>query len=167
MDLRDATLADAPAIAELVVAAWRAAYRGVLPDEALDRDDLAARIGRIRERMRAGWIAYAAELDGRIVGMARLARQPAHGHDAELEGLYVHPDFQRLGVGRALVRHACTRLAAAGKRTLYIHTLRDNTLGRRFYAALGGTVIVEDTWSFEGIAYPAVGYRWDDLSRLC
>ncbi|MDQ3364516.1 MAG: GNAT family N-acetyltransferase [Myxococcota bacterium] len=167
MLIRDAILGDAPAFATLVVACWRTAYRGVLPDEALDREDHAARVIRIEQRMRDGWTSYAAERGGRVTGLARLAARPAHGHDAELEGLYVDPAVQRTGVGRALLRHACTRLAAAGQRTLYIHTLRDNPGGRAFYERLGGELVIEDTWSFEAIAYPAVGYRWPDLATLC
>src|SRR5688572_12624254 len=34
--LRQATVADAPTIGALHVAAWRAAYRGIFPDDVLD-----------------------------------------------------------------------------------------------------------------------------------
>ncbi|HVL03469.1 MAG TPA: hypothetical protein VM386_03415 [Acidimicrobiales bacterium] len=35
VELRDATPADAPAIANVLVQSWRAAYRGLLPDDVL------------------------------------------------------------------------------------------------------------------------------------
>ncbi len=165
MTIRDATAEDAPHLADIVIACWRHAYRGVLPDEVLDRDDRDVRTARIRARLADGWPTFVAEVGTRVVGFARLMVAP-RVCDAEIEGLFVEPAAGRAGVGRALVRHACTHLAARGMRTLYIHTLRDNRIGRAFYDKLGGRVVVEDTWSFAGASYPAVGYRWDDLRAL-
>jgi hypothetical protein len=34
--LRPATEADAPALADVFIAAWRAGYRGVVPDDVID-----------------------------------------------------------------------------------------------------------------------------------
>ena len=159
--IRAATDDDAPAIADIVIACWRLAYRGILPDAELDRDSRDARIARIRRRM-PEWPTYVADP---VVGFVRLAATPAHG-DAEIEGLYVHPDAARGGIGRALLAHACSVLAAQGKRSLYIHTLRDNRIGRAFYAKLGGRVVVEDTCELAGGTYAGVGYCWDDLRAL-
>ena len=41
--MRSAVAADAPAIAEVHVASWRAAYRGLLPEEYLDSRTVAVR----------------------------------------------------------------------------------------------------------------------------
>jgi len=158
-------LDDAPRIADVVIACWRYAYRGVLPDAVLDRDTRDERTTRIRRRIEDGWPTFVADT-GQIVGMVRIGGTAPHGYDAEIEGLYVHPDAGRGGVGRALVREACDYFATYGKRTLYIHTMRDNRIGRAFYVKLGGRIVVEDTWTYEGVAYPAVGYLWDDLRTL-
>jgi ribosomal protein S18 acetylase RimI-like enzyme len=159
--IREATPDDAGAIADIVIACWRLAYRGVLPDAALDRDTRDERIARIRKRL-ADWPTFVVD----DIATSRLAPVGRHGFDAEIDGLYVHPDASRSGIGRALVRHACTRFADAGKRTLLVETLRDNRIGRAFYDKLGGRVAVESTWVFEGLAYPSVGYGWDDLRSL-
>jgi ribosomal protein S18 acetylase RimI-like enzyme len=155
--IREATHDDAPRIAVIVIASWRHAYRGVLPDAALDRDTHDDRVVRIRRRMDENWPTYIAG----DIGMARLALVPRRG-DAELEGLYVHPDGARKGVGRALVRHVATQLYGA----LYLSALRDNVIGRAFYDKLGGRIVEEGTWTYDGIAYPTVGYLWDDVASL-
>jgi len=161
--IRDATVDDAPAFADIVIACWKQAYRGVVPGEAIDRVTRDDRIARIRRRM--DWPTFAAERDGRVVGMMRFA-EPPRACDAEIDGLYVHPDAGRSGIGRALVRHACTWFAARDRRSLYIATLRDNRIGRPFYDKLGGRLVEAKPWAYEGVDYPSVGYVWDDLATL-
>ena len=165
MQIRAATPDDIPRLVEIVNACWRHAYRGVLPDDVLDRDMTAMRIERQRRRMAEGWPSFAAIVDDRIVGMTRLGLI-ARECDAEIEGLYVDPVAARAGVGRALVGHACRYFAAQDKRSLYIETLRDNRIGRAFYGKLGGRLVEGKRWTFDGVEYPAVGYIWDDLRKI-
>ena len=146
--IRDATADDAPAFADILTACWRQAYRGVLPDAALDRDIRDERIARIRRRL--DWPTFAAEREGKVIGMMRFA-EPPRACDAEIDGLYVHPDAGRRGIGRALVQHAGTWFAARGRRSLYIATLRDNRIGRAFYDRLGGRLVEAKPWPFDGV----------------
>jgi putative acetyltransferase len=53
-------------------------------------------------------------------------------------GLYVHPDWQRSGVGRALMHRAETRIAAAGHRTVRVHASNSAV---PFYEGLGYAVV--------------------------
>ena len=66
-----------------------------------------------------------AELDGTPAGFAAYS-------DDELAWLYVDPNFQRCGVGRALVRHV-----TAQKRPLYIEVLVGNDPARALYESEG------------------------------
>lgn len=69
---------------------------------------------------------YVAEIDGRVVGFLSLAA------DDEIGGLFVHPDHQGRGVGRALVDHV-----RASRPTLELDVFEENVAGRAFYAAYG------------------------------
>jgi hypothetical protein len=69
--LRDATVADARSIAEVVVAAWRWAYRGLMPDAVLDGLSIDEREAMWREGLtdpKPGWGCLVAEGRGSIVG---------------------------------------------------------------------------------------------------
>ena len=60
----------------------------------------------------------------------------------EIRALYVHPDWQGCGVGRALLDALTTALGACGYRAAVLWTMRDLTPTRRFYEANG--------WAFDG-----------------
>lgn len=86
VELRDATQADAHAIANVLVRSWRAAYRGLLPDDVLaglsipDRerfwsDVLAARPPHIR--------TVVATIAGAIVGFAATGPPPVPADRAD------------------------------------------------------------------------------------
>src|SRR5262245_61207355 len=108
--IRTARVLDAKAIAHVRVAAWRAAYRGLMPDAFLDRADLEeTEAEQLRDRLRSipdGARISVAEMGGRIVGYC------AYGYGGDDDGepsrgdvydLYVHPDVWRRGVGRQLL----------------------------------------------------------------
>lgn len=68
---------------------------------------------------------YVAEVDGRVVGFLSIVGD-------EIGGLFVHPDHQGAGVGRALVDHV-----RSSRATLELDVFEENEIGRRFYAAYG------------------------------
>ena len=117
--LRDATPADAPAVARLFLASRRA-FLGYLPmvhSDAATEAWLAARLGETDTLL--------AEKDGEIVGF--LMRD---GED--LDGLYLLPGHTGRGIGAALLARA---QAATDRLTLY--TFARNAGARRFYARHG------------------------------
>ena len=69
--VRASAAPDLPAIAEFQTACWREAYRGVVPQEYLDRITVADREARWRERLVSGARHVAvAELGEPVVGVA-------------------------------------------------------------------------------------------------
>jgi GNAT superfamily N-acetyltransferase len=137
--IRPATAADADAIAALLVTTWRAAYRGIVPDEFLARLDPAERAARWRELIPDTTVLVAEE-DGELAGVAALAI-PARELDepgiGEIAVLYVHPSHWRRGIGRALVDAAGAELRDGGCDEAVLWVFEANASGRGFYAALG------------------------------
>lgn len=166
MRIRVASPEDAPAIALVHVAAWRVAYRGLLPQEHLDQLDEGRRaevwahlISSADERSRT----HVAELEGvGIIGFANAA--PSRDADTSLVGeipaIYVHPDRWGSGAGRALMESARVWLVGAGFRTATLWVLADNVRAREFYEADGwrpdGTVKHDESRGF-----PVVEVRYD------
>ena len=166
MVVRAATEGDFEGIARVLVASWAWGFAGVLPPEFIARrGDVAERAEALRKRWSGRDLFLVAEEEGRILGMANELVGPGlPGFDAEILGLYVHPDVARRGIGRSLVREMARGFRAKGHRSLAIHTLAENRIGRGFYEGLGGRVHRSDDWS----GFPAVWYVWDapGLTRL-
>ena len=73
---------------------------------------------------------------GRVAGWYRLQLPDLENQDRADLLIVVHPDFRRRGLGRALLRHAAQRAAAAG-RTLIGGEVRDGSAGDAFAVAAG------------------------------
>jgi len=71
-----------------------------------------------RERLRKGIQTFVARIDDRIVGTASLIIEEKFIHSGgcsgHIEDVAVHRDFQKQGVGAALVRHLIEQARAAG-----------------------------------------------------
>jgi ribosomal protein S18 acetylase RimI-like enzyme len=142
--IRPAQVPDAEAIAQVRVAAWRAAYRGLMPASYLDRADLeATEAEQLRDRLRGigdGARVSVAEVGGEIVGYC------AYGcvgeHDAEpsrggVYDLYVHPDVWHRGVGRRLLMYATEYFKAQGFGEATLFVFEENRRARTFYEQAG------------------------------
>jgi ribosomal protein S18 acetylase RimI-like enzyme len=143
MELRNATLADADAIAAVHVRSWEAAYRGLVPDAWLAERTLQRRTDMWRERLRAGenTRVFVAWVNGKLVGFCGAAT-PSRDDDAgertsEIAALYVDPDHWRAGVGRALVTTTLHELAEYLWRDVTLWVFEANDSARRFYVAMG------------------------------
>jgi GNAT superfamily N-acetyltransferase len=170
--VREATRADAAAIARLHLDNWRVAYRGIVPDEVLDGITAVSRFlhwdGVLADPDGAEFVYVAADAGGRLLGVAsgglELGGDPRYR--GELYVLHVRSDMQGCGVGRSLMRAVAERLAEGGTTTLLVWMLRENEPARRFYAALGGQFVREQPAMFEGTMLMDAGYGWLDTAPL-
>lgn len=149
--IRQATQADAPAIAELHARSWRQAYRGMLSDDYLDGDILGDRLAVWRSRLDAppmGQHVVVAEAQGQVIALACAygAHHPVRG--TLLENLHVDRRHQRQGLGAALVRHVrhWNGQNHPGQ-GLHLWVLAPNTAAQRFYASLNAVQMASDHWA--------------------
>lgn len=139
--VRGATVSDARPIAEVHVASWRVAYRGLMSDEYLD--------GLSIDHREASWRAYIArgapeilvcEQAGLVEGWAAFGHSRDAGSAAatgEIWSLYAHPSYWSTGVGRALWVATHHRLWARGFNRVNLWVLTANPRALRFYRSLG------------------------------
>ena len=171
--VREATPADADAIADLHAASWRTTYRGAMRDAYLDGDVAAERRTVWHDRFAApasNQHVIVAEASGRLVGFACVygAADPRWG--SELDNLHVRSGEQGQGVGADL-------LAAVARWTsttypdgaLYLWVLDGNDGARRFYERHGGRDAEGDHWHApDGSALAVRRYVWPvaEVARL-
>lgn len=141
--VRPARPDDVAALAAVHVAAWRAAYRGQMPDDYLDGLDVG-RWTRGWERLLAagGDHLQVAERAGTLLGFVRVGaeQEPRPADPAgrgELHAINVHPDAWGTGAGPALLDAAEARLRQLGYRDAVLWVLPGNARARRFYERAG------------------------------
>jgi GrpB-like predicted nucleotidyltransferase (UPF0157 family)/L-amino acid N-acyltransferase YncA len=139
--VRPATAADGSSISMIHAAAWREGYRGLMPDQALELRDVAARAAKWRSLIEAGGREVLVAVAGdRVVGFASVAPSrdaDAMPFDRELTALYVEPTCWRRGAGRVLIETAVARARSRGWTRLTAWVLSSNVRGRAFYASQG------------------------------
>lgn len=142
--VRRAAPVDATAIALVHVRAWQAAYRGLMPDDVLDRLSVDERALRWRDILSnpdgVVLVAVTPEHAGGVTGFCSLI--PSRDEDAasgtaEIAALYVAPERWRAGLGTALLASALVHAKRRGYTQLTLWVVETNAAGRRFYEALG------------------------------
>lgn len=137
--IREATVSDASRIAEINVASWRFAYKGIVPEEYLYKDFLVENRIAVSRR----WITekrfevyvYEDPATGIVKGMMGIGKcGDADKSDAfELHFLYVEPDYSRAGIGSEMIRFFEEKGAEKGFGEYVIWVLEDNEIGKRCY----------------------------------
>lgn len=141
--MRDAGPGDAAAVAEIHVVSWKATYRGLLPDEPLDRLAVGDRLPMWqryfdRPRGERGDVLVVLDDGGTVCGFANAAPAAGHGEAvAELFTIYLHPDAWGTGLGHLLHEALVERLRERGYREAVLHVHPGNGRARRFYEAHG------------------------------
>ncbi len=142
--VRDATEADAAAIAGVHVRSWQSAYRGLIADEILGGLSIDQRrerwLGRLRDEAGVGPIPFTlvAERDGAVVGFCSVRRLDDDA-DATIGALYLEPGRLRAGTGTALLVRSLRRLHRAGLDHVVLWVLAANHGARAFYERFGFT----------------------------
>lgn len=108
---------------EDIIEAWYQA--SLIAHPFLSEKFLEEERDNIRERFLPNSQTWVYEKQGRVVGFISLA-------DNEVGGIFVHPSWQRQGVGRALMDKARTI-----HKTLELDVFEANKRGRAFYAKYG------------------------------
>jgi len=165
--VRPARLADAETIARIEVDTWRTTYAGMLPDRVL--------LGMSERRQSASWASFLRHRPddvrishtpkGSITGFGNCGAQRDSAIDfaGEIYTLYVLPDAQGDGAGRALLLALFARLVATGYGSALVWVIRANP-ARFFYERLGGRQVMHRPIRVGGQPVDAVSYGWRDLA---
>lgn len=169
IDIREATPADAEAIAKVHVETWQSAYRGDIPDAILDGLSLADREmqwSQLLKDSKPRSNIYVAEVDGELVGFTSAG--PCRDEDlmefdvGEIYAIYVTPEHWREGIGSGLMRRTVEFLAQEDYDFMSLWVLKTNRKARDFYEKAGfvpdGTEKIDDrdAYQLEEVRYRAM-----------
>lgn len=164
--VRDAEAEDAGDIANLHVASWKTAYRGMINDAALDE--------LVPEDFQPMWLetivtspgnVQCAWQDDRLLGFIFAApildRDPDQVLDGFVHALHVAPDLKGQGIGRQLLNAGFRRLLASGCTKAGLWVFEKNLASRMFYKRMGGEDVTRQMTDVLDDTVPEIGMQWD------
>ncbi len=163
---REAKGEDIPQIARVHVESWQKSFKGITPQEHLDKMSVEKRVKAFEQAFAQDsfykmFVAVAPE--NKIVGFADFGASHINdSFDAQLYAIYFLPEFQRKGIGGNLFRLCQKEMIARGFKSMCLDTLEISPY-RRFYEKMGGRVVGEDTHDLAGIEFKTLIYGWRDL----
>ncbi len=142
---RIATAADVPAIAEC---------RTADPDVGPADWRMAAYFNGSHhpQQARAPRLGYLALVDDAVIGYIAGHQTTRHGCAAEVQYLYVAPEYRRRGVATSLLRLMADWFADAGALKVCVCVDENSPAAIPFYQSTGA------------VAFKRLWYRWDDIS---
>lgn len=151
--IRSATSVDARAVATIHVEAWRAAYRGIVPDEYLNSLSIEGRESVWRPSLLAAdtstWVAEESDAIVGWISAGRSRDTDAGTSAGEIWAVYVAPECWGKGVGRSLCEQAEQHLRTEGFITVTLWVLKDNKRAVKFYQSNGFALDIGATKEIE------------------
>jgi GNAT superfamily N-acetyltransferase len=160
VQIRRARLEDAPAVADVHVRTWQAAYEHVFGAERLAGIDPSGR-ERFARRFAtdADYDAFVADDEGRIVGFVACGPAEEEAAQRELFAIYVLPEAWGTTAAAGLMEAAIGAMRERGAPDAILWVLEDNPRARRFYEREGWRPDGTAESEYLGLTVPLVRYR--------
>ena len=160
MKIEKAQIEDAKSIVEINIKEWKNTYKGIFPDKFLN--NLTKKEEESIEKYKNKLNEYiVCKINNKVVGFLRFGKNKKGYNDnyAEIYALYIDKDYQRKGIGTALINYAFENLTPNYKYVL-ISTLLQND-ANLFYKKIGGKLIDKIIFSLENSDYEENLYKYE------
>ena len=147
MEIRIASYEDCRSLALLKRIVWETTYRGIYPDEKIDKYDVDLNENKfknmIKEQSQRLFVILS---DSKIIGYiscGKIMRAfDKHTHDIGL--LYLLKEYQGKGIGRQMFEFAKKELKNQGITEFIVSCNKYNIPAQQFYKKMGGQIIKID-----------------------
>lgn len=151
---------------------WRFAYKDIFPEEVFIKNESEEKISKLI----AGFpehicnnnshFAYVAVADNNIIGLATGIIADKHPHFgkniADFVGLYIHPDYQGLGIASKFRELFESWLKENKIKKYIINVLASNKNARKVYESWGGKLSsYKETLNVLGAEYDLIFYTYE------
>jgi len=166
--VRRAIPEDVPAISETHRRSLLEAYDHILQDVDKARFTPESMLEWIGARVANGEYIFVGEIDGVPVGSARWGEEDQEHwpHKNILHTLFIDPDYQGRGVGKALIARCASTALERGHQGMVIGAFIDNPKAWKMYESLGAVRFHQCALQFGENSYDEVLMAWDDLPTL-
>ena len=159
MKIEKAQIEDVKSIVEINIKEWKNTYKGIFPDKFLDNlTKEEESIEKCKNKLNEYIVC---KINNKVVGFLRFGKNKKGYNDnyAEIYALYIDKDYQRKGIGTALINYAFENLTPNYKYVL-ISTLLQND-ANLFYKKIGGKLIDKIIFSLENSDYEENLYKYE------
>lgn len=145
------TLNDLPVIQDVLWKTWLESYKPFIPESDLksyfsEHYDLESLKTLFHNPLANG---YVAEVDGKVVGFMRTAREPEENR-YYVSSLYVLPQYQEKGLGHSLMKRAAEEAKALNLDRLWIGVMVENKGTVEWYEKMGYTTMRTEPFKMGG-----------------
>lgn len=171
IDIREATLDDAFAIAEINYKGRKNNFKGIIDDDFLDNINLEKKQQAMLEMMENNnWdsIILVHTINWKVVWFIHwwIDRYPNSAYDAEIYSFYVDPDFQWKWIGKTLMNAIIESDMFKNISSFYLRTLKDQKATRHFYEKMWWKVCAKKGRRIWWKRYDMVAYNWKKQIRI-
>lgn len=171
LEIRKASGEEFDKIAALHAASWRKTYRGIYSDQFLDHEVESDRLKVWRERFEkpaSNQQVFVAIDKGIIIGFACIFLDDDQTYGTLLDNLHVAADYQRSGIGKALMKQCAKEvIAKAVIQSLYLWVYDSNENAKKAYSKLGGNFAeTVDKVNEDGSKSPICRVNWQHIESL-
>jgi ribosomal protein S18 acetylase RimI-like enzyme len=135
-EIRPANRGDVPALVDVAQRAWLNAFEGNAPQQMIAWWKRANREPSWYERDWPSMLVAELSKD-RVIERSITIVGVVQTIGSEVNGLWVHPDFHRQGIGSALLAAGESHIAAAGHQNAWLTCSGFNRRAREFYESRG------------------------------
>ena len=162
IDIHRAHVSEAAEVADVHLASWQTAYRGIIPHTSLEQ--MIARRGDSwwQKAISGDTHVIVMNFNGLIVGYATVGMNRARTlpYDGELYEIYLLPEYQGIGLGKQLFENAQSVLSYYGMNSNVLWVLEENQLACGFYDHMGGRVVARASEIFGNKSLQKLAYAW-------
>lgn len=144
--IRLAKISDIDNLAILKQKVWDETYRGIYDDDIIDNFDYKKKAESFKNIIdNPDTNLYVVE-SNELVGYMSIGKplREFKNFNQELSLLYLRKNFQRRGIGKYLFNLAYNEVKNNGYQEFFVSCNKYNINARKFYEAMGGTLIYED-----------------------
>lgn len=169
MHIKQADIGNAKGIAQVHIDSWKTTYRGIVPQDYLDRLDYEIREQQWRSNIAVSQVFIAETEDKQVAGFSTGGKERTGNYgDAvgEVYAIYLLQEYQGRGFGKQLIKPIIDNLQQQEMDELIILALEDNP-ACGFYSNLGGKAIDQLDIEIAGKKLKETVFYWRTLKDIC
>lgn len=161
--IRSETEEDYLFVSEVKRQAWLQAYSHIFSEEAINNhfDNKLKNHSKNTNDEDDGCKRFVAIKNNKIVATMCIAPKLPDDNFVEILWLYVHPDCQRMGIGKKLYDFAKLLILDQNVKKIHIEALKENHIGCSFYTKTGGMIVSTRTKEMLGKTPELVTFEFD------